>query len=167
MAPPSDQDEQPLGRAAERPRAVPAAASSTLELALSAEWVAPSIVRQRVERWLRELRWPPAQIDELVLAVSEAVSNSIEHGYRVPSDAVDHPGIVAVRGRILTEPDGYRRAEITVHDEGSWREPAGGASTRGHGMLIMRTCSDRFSIEHGPGGTTVVLLGRPTPPPLA
>jgi serine/threonine-protein kinase RsbW len=166
MAPPSDQDEQPLGRAAERPRGVPAAASSTLELALNAEWVAPSIVRQRVEQWLRELHWSPAQIDELVLAVSEAVSNSVEHGYLVPSDVVDDSGIVSVRGRILVEPDGYRRAEITVRDEGSWREPARSASTRGHGMLIMRTCSDRFSIEHGSGGTTVVLLGRPTPPPL-
>lgn len=166
MAPPSEQDEQPLGSAAERWREVPTAAASTLELALSAEWVAPSIVRQRVEQWLRELRWAPAQIDELVLATSEAVSNSVEHGYLVPPDAVVHPGIVSVRGRVLHEADGYRRAEITVQDHGTWREPVAGVSSRGHGMLIMRTCTDRFGIEHGPDGTTVVLLGRPAPPPL-
>jgi anti-sigma regulatory factor (Ser/Thr protein kinase) len=166
MAPPSEQDEQPLGAAAERQRGAHAAAPSALALSLGAEWVAPSIVRQRVEQWLRALCWPPAQIDELVLAVSEAVSNSVEHGYRVPSDVVDHPGIVAVRGRVLPEADGYRRAEIVVHDDGDWREPEAGISSRGHGMLIMRTCTDRFSIAHGADGTTVVLLGRPTPPPL-
>lgn len=165
MAPPSEQDEHPLGSAAERQRhARPAA--TTLELVLSAEWVAPSIVRQRVESWLRALRWPPAQIDELVLAVSEAVSNSVEHGYLVPPDVVDHPGIVSVRGRLVVEEDGYRHAELTVRDMGSWREPLPGASTRGHGMLIMRTCTDRFTIDHSSAGTTVVLIGRPTPPPL-
>jgi anti-sigma regulatory factor (Ser/Thr protein kinase) len=166
MAPPSDQDEQPLGSAPERPQGLPAAAL-VLDLTLGAEWVAPSIVRQRVEQWLRELRWPPAQIDELVLAVSEAVSNSVEHGYGVPTDAIDHPGTVTVRGRIVVEADGYRQAEITVHDGGTWREPVTEVSSRGHGMLIMRTCTDRFTIEHDADGTTVVLLGRPTPPPLA
>jgi anti-sigma regulatory factor (Ser/Thr protein kinase) len=166
MAPPSEQEEQPLGGAAERRRPSHLPVPAALELALRAEWVAASVVRQRVEGWLLSLRWPPAQIDELVLSVSEAVSNSIEHGYLVPPDVVDHPGIVHVRGRVVVERDGYRRAEFTVRDEGAWREPVGGASSRGHGMLIMRTCTDRFTVDHGPDGTTVVLVGRPTPPPL-
>jgi serine/threonine-protein kinase RsbW len=166
MAPPSEQEEQPLGGAAERRTPPHLRASTTVELVLNAEWVAASLVRQRVEGWLRGLRWSPAQIDELVLAVSEAVSNSVEHGYRVPSDAIGHPGIVRESGRVIEEPDGYRRAELIVRDEGTWREPAGGRSSRGHGMLIMRTCADRFTVDHGPGGTTVVLLGRPTPPPI-
>ena len=166
MAPPSEQEEQPLGGAAERRRQPRLPAVDPLALVLNAEWVAASVVRQRVAGWLRALRWPPAQIDDLVLAVSEAVSNCVEHGYVVPPDAVDHPGTVDVRGRLIEEPDGYRRVELTVRDQGSWREePAPDVSSRGHGMLIMRTCADRFTIEHGPIGTTVVLLGRPTPPP--
>ena len=166
MAPPSEQDEQPLGGAQERYRRPRFPAPVTLGLAVGAEWVAASIVRQRVEAWLQALRWPPAQIEELVLAVSEAVSNSVEHGYQVPPDAVDHPGIVEVRGRLIEDLDGFRRVELTVRDHGTWREPSPAASTRGHGTLIMRACADRFIREHGPTGTTVVLLSRPTPPPL-
>jgi serine/threonine-protein kinase RsbW len=166
MAPPSDQDEQPIGKAAARPEHSSVGAPTLLELELGAEWVAPSVVRQRVSRWLQALRWPPAQIEELVLAVSEAVSNSVEHGYRVPPEAVGHPGVVVVRGRMLPEPDGYRRVELSIHDDGTWREPSRGASTRGHGMLIMRTCVDVIKIDHDSDGTTVVMLSRPTPEPL-
>jgi anti-sigma regulatory factor (Ser/Thr protein kinase) len=165
MAPPSEQDEQPLGRAPERRyrrQGLPAPAG--LELVFGAEWVTASLVRQRVESWLRELRWPPAQIEELVLAVSEAVSNSVEHGYQVMPDAVGQSGAVEVRGRVLQEPDGFRRAELTVRDQGVWREPVPGVSSRGHGMLIMRACVDRFTMDHSATGTTVVLLGRPAPP---
>jgi serine/threonine-protein kinase RsbW len=166
MAPPSEQDEQPIGNAAARPEHSSVDAPTVLELALGAEWVAPSIVRQRVNRWLQALRWPPAQIEELILAVSEAVSNSVEHGYRVPPEEIGHPGVVVVRGRMLLEPDGYRRVELTVHDGGTWREPSRGASTRGHGMLIMRTCVDVFTVDHDGDGTTVVMLSRPAPEPL-
>ena len=165
MAPPSEQDEQPLGSAPEqRYRRPGRRAPTALELVFSAEWVTASLVRQRVEAWLQELRWPPAQIEELVLAVSEAVSNSVEHGYRVMPDAVDHSAAVEVRGRVVQEPDGFRRAELTVRDHGGWREPVPGVSNRGHGMLIMRACVDRFSLDHSAAGTTVVLLGRPVPP---
>ncbi|GAA1293301.1 hypothetical protein GCM10009609_72790 [Pseudonocardia aurantiaca] len=165
MAPPSEQDEQPLGSAQEQRywrQGMPAPAG--LELVFGAEWVIASLVRQRVASWLRELRWPPAQIEELVLAVSEAVSNSVEHGYQVMPDAVGQSGAVEVRGRVVQEPDGFRRAELTVRDHGAWREPVPGVSSRGHGMLIMRACVDRFTVNHSAAGTTVVLLGRPAPP---
>src|SRR3954471_9852136 len=81
VPPPSDQDERPVrpGRSVD-PATV---ADVELHLVLGATWVAPSIARERVEEWLRAQQWPPAQADELVLAVSEAVSNSVEHGYRV------------------------------------------------------------------------------------
>jgi anti-sigma regulatory factor (Ser/Thr protein kinase) len=167
MPPPSEQNEQLLGGAASRREAAaPAPAPAALELALNAEWVAASLARDRVEHWLRALRWTPGQIDELVLAVSEAVSNSVEHGYDAPADAIDHPGLIHVRSRVVTESDGYRRAEFVVRDHGTWREPETGRSTRGHGMLIMRTCTDEFTVDHDHRGTTVTLLGRSTPPPL-
>jgi serine/threonine-protein kinase RsbW len=165
MAPPSEQDEQPLGGAAARGEHRAVQAPAVLEVTLGAEWVAPSIARERVGNWLRALRWPPGQIDELVLAVSEAVSNSVEHGYGVPPETVGHPGVVSVSGRLLVESDGYRRVEFTVHDRGTWREPSNGVSGRGHGMLIMRGCVDVFTLDHE-DGTTVVLLSRPAPAPL-
>jgi anti-sigma regulatory factor (Ser/Thr protein kinase) len=117
-----------------------------------------------VEGWLRAHRWPPAQIDELVLAVSEAVSNSVEHGYQVPPDAVEHPETVQLRITLAVAEDGYRTVEFVVTDQGSWREPATGDSTRGHGMLIMRSCTDELTVHGSPHGTAVVLRSRPVPP---
>jgi hypothetical protein len=38
------------------------------------------------QRWLAALRWPPGQNDDLVLAVNEAVSNSVEHGRALHRD---------------------------------------------------------------------------------
>jgi anti-sigma regulatory factor (Ser/Thr protein kinase) len=135
-----------------------------LRLVLNADWVAPSIARERVEAWLRAHQWPPAQVDELVLVVSEAVSNSVEHGYRVPIEAIDHPGHVDLVAVLSSDADGYRRVEFRIADRGRWREPDTGASTRGHGMLIMRSCTDELVVEGSATGTTVLVRSRPAPP---
>ena len=166
MSPPSDQDEHRVRRA--RPAAAGEAGAgpgAELALELSAGWVAPSIARERVEAWLRAHRWPPAQVDELVLAISEAVSNSVEHGYRIPPDVVEPPDTVGVKVRLTVAADGYRQVEFVVSDRGTWREPDTAATSRGHGMLIMRSCTDELVVEASPTGTTVVLRSRPTPPP--
>jgi serine/threonine-protein kinase RsbW len=162
VPPPSDQDEHQARRT--RPPGGSAAAAE-LRVELSAGWVAPSIARERVEEWLRAHRWPPAQVEELVLAVSEAVSNSVEHGYRVAPEAVEPADTVELRMRMTVAADGYRQAEFVVADRGSWREPDATASSRGHGMLIMRSCTDELVVDGGASGTTVVLRSRPTPPP--
>jgi serine/threonine-protein kinase RsbW len=160
MTPASGQGEQAVGADA---GAGSAGLPASLELTVGAQWIAPSVVRHRVEAWLQALRWPVSNTEELVLAISEAVSNSVEHGYLVPPDAVGHPGVVHVRGRVLAEANGAGRAEFTVRDGGRWREPRREPSNRGHGMLIMRSCVDRFTLEHGPAGTTVVLVSHPAP----
>jgi serine/threonine-protein kinase RsbW len=162
VPPPSDQDEHPVRRT--RPAPPDDAADVELDVVLGAGWVAPSIARERVAGWLRAHRWPPAQVDELVLAVSEAVSNSVEHGYRLSPDADDAPETVQLRMTLSVADDGYRQVELVVTDQGSWREPATGASSRGHGMLIMRTCTDELTVHGTAGGTTVVLRSRPVPP---
>jgi serine/threonine-protein kinase RsbW len=165
VPPPSDQDERPV-RPPQPADATDATTAADLELrlVLGASWVAPSIARERVEAWLRTHQWPPAQVEELVLAISEAVSNSVEHGYRVPFDAVEHAGSVEVRGQLVSGADGYRQVEFRIRDRGRWREPDRGVSSRGHGMLIMRTCTDELVVDGSPDGTTVVLRSRPAPP---
>ena len=160
MAPPSDQSEHPVRRA--RPAGAPAVAE--LHLTLTADWVAPSIARERVAGWLRAHRWPPAQIEELVLAVSEAVSNSVEHGYQVPTGALQHSDTIHAQAQVTVADDGFRRAEFTVIDQGRWREPVHGAGNRGHGMLIMRTCTDGLTVQGTAAGTTVRMRSRPVPP---
>ena len=162
MPPSSDQDR----RLEDQPRT----AEATLHFVLDVDWVSPSIARDRLRAWLVAHRWSPAHTDDLVLALNEAVSNSIEHGYGLSADpaplALPEPP-VEVRGRVVTEPDGTRRVELTVRDRGRWRPPVGGSSSsRGHGVTIMRACTDEVTVERGAHGTTVVLRGRPVPPPL-
>jgi len=164
VPPTSDQDKHPP-----RGRQAPTSLSGapTLVVALNAEWVAPSIVRGRVRDWLAAHRWPAAHAEELVLAVSEAVSNSIEHGYAIPAGSVARSGeMVDVRGVVVVDSDGFRHVVFTISDHGRWRAPTGKRTTRGHGMLIMRTCADDVAVDYSASGTSVVLRSRPVPPAI-
>lgn len=162
VVPPSDQDGRPA-----RPDAAHTSAATRLGFALGADWSAPSIARDRLRHWFGEHRWPPAQAEELLLAASEAVSNSVQHGYGVTIHELDHPGPVELHTTIVTTDDSYRCAELTIRDHGAWRPPVGGPTRRGHGLLIMRTCADECTIDGTPTGTTVVLRSRPVAPHLS
>jgi serine/threonine-protein kinase RsbW len=169
VMPPSEQDERPGGI----PRPLPGGAdgpalAEDLHFELPPELVAPSIARERFERWLRDLRWPSGQSDDLVLALSEAVSNSIEHGYGIHPGPAPHAlgeGTVEVRARVLVEANDGRRITLTVRDHGRWREPVGPARFRGHGLSIIRACADEFSINGDDSGTTLRLTSRAAPAP--
>lgn len=156
MPPSSDQDNRWPGQDAVR-------VAPGFDLVLAADWVAPSVARDHVRSWLRTHQWSPSHIDDLVLAVNEAVSNSLEHGYGllpeldIPAPPGEGPTVV-VRARLDIHADGSRRVAFTVRDRGRWQEPADGLGTR-----IMRACVEDVHIDHGPDGTTVVLRSRPMP----
>jgi anti-sigma regulatory factor (Ser/Thr protein kinase) len=165
VAPPSDQHEYRPGPIVPG-REVAASPADTIEVILRPDWVAPSVVRDRLTNWLRSNRWPPGNRDDLVLAVSEAVTNSVEHGYAVSPDTVSPDGAIEVGARILTTPDGARTAEVIVVDHGRWRPPGTtGQSSRGHGLEIMRACVRDLSLETTADGTTIRLTSRSVPPP--
>lgn len=154
MRPTSDQDKH-------------SPAHETLELVLTAEWTAPSIVRGRLREWLAGHHWPAAHVDELVLAISEAVSNSIEHGYGVQVDTAGRTAdLVEVHGEIASNGDGFRHAAFTVRDHGTWRAPTNHQTSRGHGMRIMHMCAAEVAIKSTATGTTVNLRSHPVPPTL-
>lgn len=170
MSPPSDQDHRPQGAdsaPAELPGEPPA---DTLEAVLPAEWAAPSIARDRVRRWLDAHRWSPAHLQDLVLAVSEAISNSVEHGYGIsPEDSalVTPSGTIELSGQIHGDSDGSRHVEFTIRDQGRWLTRPTRRGGRGHGLTLMRACTDEVVIDYAPAGTTIVLRSRPLPrPPL-
>jgi anti-sigma regulatory factor (Ser/Thr protein kinase) len=135
-----------------------------MEVVLVADWVAPSIARNRVRRWLTAHRWSPTHQEELVLAVSEAVSNSVEHGYGVFADDIPtfQSGIIEIHGKLVINLDGVPRVEFTIRDHGRWRlfDLCG---RRGYGMTIMRACTDEVVIDRTPDGTTIMLRSRPLP----
>ncbi|HTZ10376.1 MAG TPA: SpoIIE family protein phosphatase [Acidimicrobiales bacterium] len=88
--------------------------------------------------------------DLLVLAVGEAVANSIEHGYRS-----DGGGGIEVEA--VTEEGGVR---VVVQDQGRWR-PGDPDPWRGRGFAIMRRVARSVEVTSDSQGTTVVLEWSP------
>lgn len=141
-----------------------AAVAQTLDLVLAADWISPSVARDRVRAWLRANGWSPAHTDDLVLAVNEAISNSIEHGYEIGPEDPATLDTVEIHGAIHRAPDGSRHAELTIRDTGNWRPPSDDDhTTRGQGLRLMRACVDHLTIDGDANGTTVTLHSRPVP----
>jgi serine/threonine-protein kinase RsbW len=132
-----------------------------LELALSAEPSAPSRVRRAVTDWLFPFcgRQPLCEAaEDLVYAVSEAVSNSVDHAY-----AGSRRGGVTVRGRFRPTgrgPVGCStgvRVELVVVDTGRWREPREVPEGRGRGLRMIGAFVDAVEVSQDGDGTTVTL----------
>jgi len=123
--------------------------------------VVASVARDEVGQWLTALCWPAGQREDIVLAMSEAVSNAIEHAYL--DQAV---GLVTITGGVETAPDGRRRVTVVVRDYGRWRPIPIQHENRRQGIPIMRACMDAVSIGHSADqvGTWVVLRSRAVPP---
>ncbi|SMC73476.1 ATP-binding protein [Kibdelosporangium aridum] len=139
-----------------------------LSFALAAGWTAPATARNKIREWLEAHEWPAAHVDDLVLSISEAVSNSVEHGYGVAVDGAlpDPPGLIEVEGAIVQEPGGYRRVVLRIIDHGRWKKPDTGPTNRRQGLRIMRACTEEMTVAHTADGTTVVLRSWPIPMPL-
>jgi len=108
-------------------------------------------VRAAMRGWLLSLNLTQDQSGDILLAVSEAVDNALQHAY--PADASGPIEIV-----LWTEPG---MLCIEVADRGAWREPKGGEV--GMGLALMRSLVESAIIRYGPSGTRV-LLRHPLPP---
>lgn len=106
-----------------------------------------SMARRRFRDWLT-LDVCSDRLEDLVLAVYEAMTNAVEHGY---ADQPDEPGPVRLQAR-----RGSGQVQITVSDEGSWRAPTG-QRFRGRGLTLMRLLTHDVHIVAGHGGTVVRL----------
>ena len=116
---------------------------------------------------MRAHHWSPSHAEDLVLAVNEAVTNSIEHGHGLdPEQPTASPewthSTVEVHGQIVIDEQGRRRVELIIRDNGRWRPPTFDPR-RGNGVTLMRACTDDVTISSSDSGTTVRLLSRPLP----
>jgi anti-sigma regulatory factor (Ser/Thr protein kinase) len=112
-------------------------------------------IRAEVRRWLGPTDLPDDDRDDLVLAVSEAATNAIEHGYR-GGDPDARVEVALWRSA--------RCLHIAVVDSGTWRQPTPGRRGRGFGLPLMRRLVGAVAVDHGAVGTRVVLehpLARP------
>jgi anti-sigma regulatory factor (Ser/Thr protein kinase) len=103
-------------------------------------------VRRRLRRWLETAHATDDVCDDVVVATSEAVSNSIRHAYG-PSSAW-----VEIEAAFSDD-----EVEVVVRDRGRWRPPRGEG---GRGIDLMRACMASVEIEQGSEGT-VVRMRRP------
>jgi serine/threonine-protein kinase RsbW len=105
-----------------------------------------SAIRADTRDWLGALDLAPEAVDDLVLAVNEAVANVVDHAYGSGSGSVD----------LRFRTDG-RTVCLDITDHGIWRPPAPSRNGRGHGVRVMRGVVDSVSIEHDERGTRVRL----------
>ena len=104
-------------------------------------------LRRVLTRWLREHGASGDEIDRVVLAVSEAGANAVEHAYSPEERSFDVH--LATNGS---------EAVVEVRDRGSWRPPRG--ENRGRGLVLMEGLLDRVEVDAGADGTTVTLACR-------
>jgi serine/threonine-protein kinase RsbW len=103
-------------------------------------------LRAEVRRWLAPFALAGDAEDDLVLAVSEAASNSVEHAYTPPT-ADD-----TVELTFWTEPHAIC---LEIVDHGQWRTPSGEPTGRGRGIEMMQRLVAFVLIRHDNRGTRV------------
>ena len=105
-------------------------------------------IRADLRRWLAPVGLCDDAVDDVVLAVSEAASNVVDHAY----DPVLEHGTVDIS---MQAEGGSLR--IDVVDHGRWRTPSVGPTGRGRGIAMMNRLVDAVLIHYDPQGTRVVL----------
>ncbi|RZT83445.1 anti-sigma regulatory factor (Ser/Thr protein kinase) [Pseudonocardia sediminis] len=128
-----------------------------LRIVLPCEASSAATSRREMRAWLLELCGPDQlcdTCDDLVFAVSEAVTNSIDHAYLTRPT-----GPVSLRCAVEESPDAASGLAVVVQvgDEGAWRTPPEDPGDRGRGLMMMRASVDAMDVQVHVSGTTVVL----------
>jgi anti-sigma regulatory factor (Ser/Thr protein kinase) len=135
----------------------PGPPDDVISMVLMADPVSLSVVRERFRRWLGLLRWPPREVDDVVMAVNEAVTSAVEH---------THPSAVGAEVRVAArqyaERDGGRRILVAVAGGEYWTpDPEG---FEGPGLLMMHACMDAIEVAREADGVTMLLTSAKVPP---
>jgi len=104
-------------------------------------------LREELRPFLNVSSLPGDELDDLVLATSEAAVNAVEHPQHPVADFFD----------VRVDVDGSHLC-ITIRDYGRWRDPTPG-NGGGRGLLLMSVLS-ALDITVDPDGTTVTLRNR-------
>jgi serine phosphatase RsbU (regulator of sigma subunit)/anti-sigma regulatory factor (Ser/Thr protein kinase) len=130
-----------------------------LELQIPADGRAPGRVRAELKRWLVARAWPEEDREDLVFAVSEAVSNAAEHAYRSNGSSAPERVVAVVVTEMIDS--GGRRAKAVVDDVGVWRSATSGQEFRGRGLRMIGALMEACDVNSRPAGTRVTMISRP------
>lgn len=135
-----------------------AAVPDVITMVLMADPVSLSVVRERLRKWLGLLRWPGHEIEDIVIAVDEAVSRAVQRAAPAGAGAE-----VRVAARQFTEADGGRRVIVGVSDDcgPERRRPD---RNGGLGLLMVYACMDQVELSEDSEGTTMLMTSVRVPP---
>jgi len=100
--------------------------------------------RASVRTWLQDVGVAPEVVDDLVIAVGEALANAVEH-------AAGDPGRPLDLECLLDDGD----AVIRVRDHGTWRPPVA-TPNRGYGLRMIAALTHEASLASD-GGTVLTM----------
>ncbi|MFJ4655141.1 ATP-binding protein [Nocardia sp. NPDC088792] len=119
--------------------------TARIRLSYAAEASVLAPIRRSLRKWLSHSTIGHEDTCDLVLAVTEACTNSIEHAYGAEA------GTLRVEGEMHDD-----HVWIAVTDDGRWRPAVqDAAALRGRGIGIIRTLIPDSIISTSAAGTTV------------
>ena len=124
-----------------------AALPAELVLRLPAEPSVLADIRSTLRRWLHDHNVTESDTREILLAVSEACANAIEHAYS-PAPAEFELRASREEGALV----------FIVADQGEWRSPRG--EDRGRGLTVVRGAMDHVEINKSGDGTEIIMRKR-------
>jgi serine/threonine-protein kinase RsbW len=133
--------------------------TGALTLSATATRAEASTIRRGFHEWLADLAEPDA-VDDLTLAVYEALANVVDHAYAASLAR----GEMRLRAAVSPPRVGGRDLVVTISDDGTWRQ-AHDPGWRGRGLGLMHTLA-QATVTSGSGGTTVRLRRRVAPAPV-
>ena len=106
-------------------------------------------IRAEVTRWLNDLSASPDIVNNVVLAVTEAVANCVEHAYHTITEHNTIEITFWTEGSVIC---------IQISDHGSWRPPPATNNRRqARGLTHMNALVESVMIRFGTSGTNVLL----------
>ena len=141
-----------------------AVARKMMTFRLLRRFTAPREARRRIRPRLRELGYPGDVVDELLVAVGEAMTNAVLYGAPEPGSQAADDITVTLRTEAAS-----CVIEVTSPKTGWAVTPAtcpDAMAPNGRGMFVIDRFTDAWKVTQGPGGTTIS-LSRRLPAPTA
>lgn len=105
-------------------------------------------IRAEVTRWLNDLSASPDIVNNVVLAVTEAVANCVEHAYHTITEHNTIEVTFWTEGSVIC---------IQISDHGSWRASLATINGQTRGLTHMSGLVESVMIRFGSSGTNVLL----------
>ncbi len=112
-------------------------------------------LRRDTRRWLGEVVADPDAVEDLTLAVSEAVENAVDHAFAGGARS----GTISVCAEYRADGGEPATVVLTILDDGRWL-PVADPGYRGRGLGLIAACCSSSDIDTGDCGTRVTLTYR-------